>query len=528
VTTASRWSSSERRERVETSSVEVVVVGGTAAGVCAAVAAARGGAQTVLLEAGRHLGGMVSGGLGYTDVGDVRVLGGLAAEFRRDVAAHYGVPVGAHAGPEPHVAEDIFRAWLERAGVTVEFDARVASVVAAGGIVGGVVLDDGSVVTAGVVIDATYEGDVLALAGATTRVGREDRALHGETFAGRQEIKPGRHSMPWGVSPFAGDPRGRVAGPLIAQLAPDALVEVGRGDGNVMSYGYRLCLSSAADRIPFTEPAGYDPAYWELGRRYLAVGGASERAGRWLGLETNLPGGKCDANSLGPVSLSVLDGSARAWATADAAGRAAIAAAHEAHARSFLWFLSSDPAVPSSIRSELGGWGFAADEFVDTGHVPHQLYVREARRLVGEAVLTEHDLRGGLAPDDTIALGSYHLDIREVQRSWVWAWEHPDAEAHVVSEGYLSVGVPVYGIPYRALLPRREEAEGLLAAVCVSSSHVAFSSIRMEPQYQMLGQAAGTAAALAVRAGVAVHDVDVSALRERLVADGAVLAPPAG
>lgn len=510
-----------------TAAPEVVVVGGTAAGVCAAVAAARGGAQTLLLEAGRHLGGMVSGGLGYTDVGDVRVLGGLAAEFRGDVAAHYGVPVGHFAGPEPHVAEGILRAWLERAGVSVSFGARVTGVLRSGTEITGVELADGSVVTAGVVIDATYEGDVLALAGATTRVGREDRTLHGETFAGRQEIKPGRHSMPWGVSPFAGDPRGRTAGPLIAQLAPDPLVEVGRGDGFVMSYGYRLCLSSAADRIPFTEPDGYDPAYWELGRRYLAVGGASEPAGRWLGLEPNLPGGKCDANSLGPVSLSVLDGSARGWATADAAGRAAIAGAHEVHARSFLWFLSSDPAVPRGIRDEVARWGFAPDEFADTGHVPHQLYVREARRLVGETVLTEHDLRGGLVPDDTIALGSYHLDIREVQRSWVWAWEHPDAEAHVVSEGYLSIGVPPYGIPYRALLPRREEAGNLLAAVCVSSSHVAFSSIRMEPQYQMLGQAAGTAAALAVRSGVAAHDVDVVQLRERLAADGAILAPPA-
>lgn len=506
--------------------VEVVVVGGTAAGVCAAVAAARGGAQTVLLEAGRHLGGMVSGGLGYTDVGDVRVLGGMAAEFRRDVAEHYGVPVGTYAGPEPHVAEGIFRAWLERAGVEVVFGARVSEVIAAGSTVGGVVLEDGAVVTAGVVIDATYEGDVLALAGASTRVGREDRTLHGEEFAGRQEIKPGRHSMPWGVSPFAGDPTGRVAGDLLAQLVPDPMVEVGRGDGHVMSYGYRLCLTSAADRIPFTEPPGYDPAYWELGRRYLAVGGADEPAGRWLGLEPNLPGGKCDANSLGPVSLSVLDGSARHWATADAVGRAAIAAAHEAHARSFLWFLSSDTAVPRAIRAELAGWGFAPDEFADTGHVPHQLYVREARRLVGEFVLTEHDLRAGVVLDDTIALGSYHLDIREVQRSWIWAWEHPDAQAHVVSEGYLSVGVPAYGIPYRALLPRRDEAENLLAAVCVSASHVAFSSIRMEPQYQMLGQAAGTAAALAVRTGVAVHDVDVARLREQLASDGAILTPP--
>ncbi|MGN6272664.1 MAG: FAD-dependent oxidoreductase [Protaetiibacter sp.] len=508
------------------SSAEVVVVGATAAGVAAAVAAAEHGAQVVLLEAGRHLGGMVSGGLGYTDVGDVRVLGGLAARFRREVAEHYGVPLGHYAGPEPHVAEGILQRWLERAGVEVVLDSAVTSVEKSGSRVTGLRLACGSLVGAGVVVDATYEGDVLALAGVTTRVGREDRTLHGERFAGRREIAPGRHSMPWGVSPFRDDPTGEREGALIAQLASGPMAEVGAGDGNVMSYGYRLCLTSAADRIPFTEPDGYDPDYWELARRYLAVGGADEPAGRWLGLEPNLPGGKCDANSLGPVSLSVLDGSARGWAEGSATDRAAIAAHHARHARSFLWFLSSDDAVPEGIRAELGSWGFAPDEFADTDHLPHQLYVREARRMVGETVLTEHELLAGAVPHDTIALGSYHLDIREVQRSWITAWEHPDPRSHVVNEGYLSVRVPPYGIPYRALLPRASEADNLLAAVCVSASHVAFSSIRMEPQYQMLGQAAGTAAALTVRGVGEVHAVDVRALREILADDGAVLAAP--
>lgn len=511
---------------MSSASAEVVVVGATAAGVAAAVAAAEHGAQVMLLDAGRHLGGMVSGGLGYTDVGDVRVLGGLAARFRRDVAEHYGVPVGHYAGPEPHVAEGILRRWLEQAGVEVVLDAAVAAVEKSGTRVTGVRLASGGLVGAGVVVDATYEGDVLALAGVATRVGREDRALYGERFAGRREIAPGRHSMPWGVSPFRDDPSGEREGPLIAQLAPAPMAEVGAGDGNVMSYGYRLCLTRAADRIPFTEPSDYDPEYWELGRRYLAVGGAGEPAGRWLGLEPNLPGDKCDANSLGPVSLSVLDGTARGWAEGSTAQRAEMAAHHARHALSFLWFLSSDPAVPRGIREELGRWGFAPDEFADTGHLPHQLYVREARRMVGETVLTEHELLAGSVPDDTIALGSYHLDIREVQRSWITAWEHPDAQSHVVNEGYLSVAVPAYGIPYRALLPRATEASNLLAAVCVSASHVAFSSIRMEPQYQMLGQAAGTAAALAVRGAGAVHAVPVGVLREVLAGDGAVLVRP--
>jgi hypothetical protein len=494
---------------------DVLVVGGTAAGVCAAVAAGRAGAPVTLVTDGRHLGGMTSGGLGYTDVGDVRALGGLAARFRQAVADHYRVPVGRYAGPEPHVAEAILVSWLEQAGVDVLLEKRVAQVRREGTQVTEVVLDDGTVARPAVVVDATYEGDVLALAGTTTRIGREARARHGERFAGRREIRPGRHSMPWGVDPFDG-------GSPIAQLSLRPLVEVGEGDGEVMSYGYRLCLTTAPDRVEITEPEGYDPAYWEVARRAIARLG-DRPAGWFLGLEQNLPGGKCDANSLGPTSLSVLDGSARDWATADAAERERIRAHHERHARSFLWFLRQDEAVPRSVREEIGRWGFAADEFTDTAHVPHQLYVREARRLVGETVLTEHDLLAGAVPPDTVALGSYHLDIREVQRTWVTAWEHPDPEHHVVNEGYLSVAVPIYGIGYSCMLPRREELTNVLAAVCVSASHVAFSSIRMEPQYQMLGEAAGTAAALALTGGAALHDLDVAALHVRLREHGAVL-----
>jgi hypothetical protein len=291
----------------------------------------------------------------------------------------------------------------------------------------------------------------------------------------------------------------------------------------VMAYGYRLCLSRAKGRIPIEEPPDYDPAYWELGRRYFQVVGDRHPAGRFLGLEQNLPGGKCDANSLGPVSLNVLDGSARHWAGADQAQRERIRRRHESHARGFLWFLASDDAVPVAVRREMREWGFAPDEFPDTGHIPHQLYVREARRMSGEVVLSEHDLRRGSFPRDTVAVGSYHIDIREVQRNWIWAWEHPDPEAHVVSEGYLSVRVPRYGIPYRAMLPRRDQCENLLVPVCLSASHVAFASIRMEPQFEMLGQAAGLAAAQACRRGIRVHDIDVEALQERLRDQGAVL-----
>lgn len=509
--------------------VEVVVYAATSAGVCAAVAAAEAGASTVLLEPGRHVGGMTSGGLGYTDVGDVRVLGGMAARFRQAVADHYGVPVGHYAGPEPHVAEAIFREWLERAGVEVVFDARLGVVDAAGGRIRSLTTVAGDEFASAVFVDASYEGDLLAAAGVSSAVGREDRALHGEEFAGRREPAPGRHSMPGWISPFRDDPGGYEAGPLLPQIKPEPLAPVGAGDGGVMSYGYRMCLTTAADRVPFRRRDGYDEAHWELGRRYFAH---EERhgdvlpAGRYLGLEPNLPGGKADGNSLGPFSLSVLDGSAWEYPEASPERREELRLRHLHHAEDFLWFLANDPAVPASIRRELERWGLPAEEFADTGHLPHQLYVREARRMQGDVVLTEHDLRAGAVPPRTIALGSYHLDIREVQRAWRWVYEHPRPVGMVVSEGYLSVPVPAYGIPYDALLPRREECANLLVTVCVSSSHVAFSSIRMEPQYQMLGHAAGLAAAQAVRAGMDLHELDVTGLQDALRDSGQVLVPP--
>jgi hypothetical protein len=515
-----------------TRSADVVVYGATSAGVAAAVAAAGAGARTVLLEPGRHLGGMTSGGLGYTDVGDVRALGGAAARLRADVAEHYGTAPGHYAGPEPHVAEGIFRRWLEQAGVEVEFGAPMAAVETADGRDGrdlrAITVAGGARTEGAAFVDASYEGDLLAAAGVPYRVGREDRTLYGERFAGRQELLPGMHNMPPWVSPFADDPSGQTGGRILPQLHDRPLAAIGQGDGGVMSYGYRVCLTTAPDRIPFDRPDDYDEEYWELGRRLFDRDrreGVERTAGRMLGLEPNLPGGMADGNSLGPVSLSVLDGSAWEYPDASAERREELRQHHLSHTRGFLYFLSHDPAVPVSIRRELSRWGLPPGEFADTEHLPHQLYVREARRMLGERILTEHDLLGGAIPEDTVALGSYHIDIREVQRVWRWVYEHPRPIGTVFTEGYLSVPVPLYGIPYAALLPRRADASNLLVPVCLSASAVAFASVRMEPQYMMLGQAAGVAAALTAASGGAAHDVPLPELLELLQDGGQVVRP---
>ncbi|MCT2584331.1 FAD-dependent oxidoreductase [Actinophytocola gossypii] len=491
---------------------ELVVYGATAAGVCAAVAAARHGVPVTLLEPGRHVGGMVSGGLGYTDIGDPRVLGGMAGEFAAAVAEHYGT--SRYAGPEPHVAERIFESWLDRAGVAVVFGVGVSAVEGSISVLHGT---DGRSYRAGVYVDASYEGDLLAAAGVPYRVGRESRSLHGETFAGRREWAPGKHNFEPYLSPFAAD------GSLLPLIDSSPTVDAGEGDGAVMAYGYRVCLSTADDRLPFTRRDGYREEEWELARRYFAM--LAERdlePPDVLGLVRNLPNGKCDGNSIGPLSVNLLDGANRAYPDAGPAERAAIVRRYQEYTVDFLHFMSTDPAVPRQVRDRLGEWGWAADEF--DGGLPHQLYVREARRMLGEYTLTEHDLHTAPTPKyDTIAMGSYHIDIREVRRTWRWVYEHPDPIPSVYNEGYLSVPVRPYQVPYRAIVPRYADCTNLLVPVCLSASHVAFSSVRMEPQYEMLGHAAGLAAWRALTTDRPVQQVDVADLQQHLLDERQIL-----
>ncbi|HEV2528269.1 MAG TPA: FAD-dependent oxidoreductase [Thermomicrobiales bacterium] len=499
---------------------DVVVYGATAAGVTAAVAAARAGVRVAVVEPGRHVGGMVSGGLGWTDVGDAGVVGGLSGAFYAAVARHYGVDLWDHVGPEPHVAERIFRDWLAEAGVTVVHGAAIDAVMRDGQRITGIIADDGMVLHGRVFVDASYEGDLLALAGVSYRVGRESRSLHGESWAGRQPIRPDPHQFAVPVSPHVSGN----AGPLLPLVHDRPMVPEGAGDGAVQSFCYRLCLTDRPDnRMPISRPDDYDPARYELIRRYLAASDPVPPLDRIINLRSRIPNGKVDANSIGPISTNLLDGSAWRYPEADRPERERIRLHHLSYTQGLLYFLGNDPGIPAPIREEMARWGLCVDEFVDTEHWPHQLYVREGRRLVGEYHLTQHDLDRSRPQYDAVGMGSYAIDIREVQRV---AWPVPRPErmdAETYNEGYLSVPVEPYQVPYRALLPRFGECDNLLVPVCLSASHVAFSSIRMEPQYMLLGHAAGHAAALAIRDDVAVHHVAVPELQRALVAQGQVL-----
>jgi hypothetical protein len=512
-----------------TAGPDVIVYGATAAGVMAAVAAARAGASVRVAEPGRHVGGMVSGGLSWTDVGRASVVGGLARRFYELVADHYGVRPFGVRGPEPHVAEELLVAMLHRAGAEFCPDEPLTGVKTSGPRVEAIVTAAGSH-TGCVFVDASYEGDLMAAAGVPYRVGRESRGTYRETWAGRQPAyRPGKHNFPVTLSPFRDGP----AGELLPFIRPPEVDDrgwpaerLGTGDGAVQAYAFRLCMTDrAANGLPVTEPAGYDPARFGLLRRYLGAMGENISAGDLLGLVPGLlPGGKCDVNSIGPFSLNLLDGSNRGYPDGDEPARRAIRERHLAYTREYLYYLTTDPGVPPHIRREMRRWYLCADEFTDSGGWPHQLYVREGRRMLGAVVLTEHDLLGAADQPDAIAVGSYNIDIREVERTWRLLPEYEPVPA-VFNEGYLSIEVEPYPIPYRALIPRPEDCENLLVPVCLSASHLAFGSLRTEPTLMALGEAAGAAAALAAIGGLPVQRVGIGRLQRHLVAGGQVISP---
>lgn len=486
----------------------------------AAVAAARQGASVAIVEPGQHVGGMLSGGLSRTDVERQETLiGGLAAEVFQRIGARYGQRVAWRF--EPHVASAVLEELLVEAGVDLIRGGALASAQVESRRLRSMQATDGSRFEAHTWIDASYEGDLFAAAGATYAVGREARTHHAEPLAGRREILPNPHQARAPVSALADDGR------LLPRVVPyEDLGAPGDGDGKVQAYCYRLCLTSADDRLPLDPPPGYTRSTYVAVDRYLTAliaDGIRPRMHDVIGL-SELPNQKVDVNSHGPFSTDLL-GAAWAYPEATADERSRIAAEHRTWAQGLLHFLATDAAVPGEIAELVTPLGYPRDEFVADGGWPHQLYVREARRLQGEHVLTQADLTEGRIPGDTVAMGGYNIDIREVQ--WVACpiSRFPDVHREVLVEGYLSVPVPPYGIPYRSLLPRRSELENVIVSTALSASAVAFSSVRMEPTFMAVGHAAGVAAAIASRHGSKAHDVDVEELRMHLTADRQVLRP---
>jgi hypothetical protein len=520
---------------------DVCIYGGTVAGIAAAVQTARMGKTVVVVEFGNHLGGMTSGGLGATDIGNKAAIGGIAREFYHRVAQHYARDDAWHfekrenflrakstrAPPdlnspdatmwtfEPHVAEDILFQMLNETKVPVFFQQRLEHVKKDGARITEIAMENGKVFRAKMFIDATYEGDLIAKAGVRYKVGREANSDYGETLDGIRAVTP-KHQFTVAVDPYvkAGVP----GSGLLPYIQSIEAGKAGSGDGSVQAYNYRLCYTrNAANRLSHKKPPHYDPAKYELLARYLEALVAS---GHNPTLEefwnpVRMPNGKTDINNNGGFSTDFI-GVNYAYPEGNYSLRDQIRLAHEDYTRGFIYFLATSPRVPENMRLEMQSWGPAKDEFFDSGGWPHQLYVREARRMISDYVMTEHNCRGKLTAEDPVSLAAYTMDSHNCRRIV--------KDGRVENEGDVQVGgFPPYPISYRSIVPKAAESENLLVPVCLSATHIAYGSIRMEPVFMILGQSAATAAVLALDANCPLQKLKYEELRTRLLKDKQVL-----
>ncbi|HEV7279460.1 MAG TPA: FAD-dependent oxidoreductase [Pirellulaceae bacterium] len=519
---------------------DLIIYGGTSGAVTAAVQATRMGKSVVIVSPDRHLGGLSAGGLGWTDTGSKEVIGGVSREFyervwkkyqnddawTQETAKRYG---DSHVSPplkeggspamwvfEPHVAEAVFEDFVAEENIPLVREERLQrdggkGVKMEGGRIVSLTIESGKTFRGRMFMDATYEGDLMAEAGVDFHVGREANAVYGEKWNGVQVgvLHHGHHfKKPVSPNVKPGDSSSGLL-PLVSDEPPG---EYGEGDHRVQAYCFRTCLTDDPDnRIPFPKPEGYDPATYELMLRVLDTGWREAFAKFDM-----IPNRKTDTNNHGPVSFDHI-GANYDYPEASYERRAEIIQDHVVYQQGLLYFLANDPRVPEDVRAKMSKWGLAKDEFTDNGGWPHQIYVREARRMIGEYVMTEHDCLLTTDIVDSIGMGSYTIDSHNVQR-----YVKPDG--YVQNEGDIGVGTPgPYRIAYGAIVPKREDCTNLFVPVAVSSSHIAYGSIRMEPVFMILGQSAATAAAMAIDGKLDVQDVPYSHLREKLLADGQVL-----
>ena len=525
---------------VASETYDVVVYGGTSAGVIAAVQAKKMGKSVLIVGPDVHLGGLSSGGLGYTDTGNKAVIGGLARNFYHRVWAEYQKDsTWAWQRPEafgnkgqgtvamdkdertmwifePSVAEKVFEDYVKEFGLTVlrdEWLDRAKGVRLTDGRIAEITMLSGKKFAGKMFIDATYEGDLLAAAGVSYHVGREANSVYGEEWNGNQVgiLHHGHHfgavKKPISAYKTPGDP----SSGLLPRISAEPPGVRGEGDKRVQAYCYRWCATDHPDnRIPFPKPANYDASQYELVVRVLDAGWRQTFHKFDL-----LPNRKTDTNNHGPFSFDNI-GMNYDYPEASYERRREILAEHRTYQQGLLWFLANDPRVPSEVRQEANRWGLPKDEFKDNGHWPHQIYVREARRMVGAFVMTENELTKKKPTPDSVGMGSYTIDSHNVRR-------YVTPEGHVQNEGDIGVPISPYSIAYGALVPKRGEIANLFAPVACSATHIAYGSIRMEPVFMILGQSAATAAVLAIDGNLAVQDVPYAALRARLLEDGQVL-----
>ena len=495
---------------------DVVIYGGNSAGVIAAYTAKMQGKSVLLIEPGKHLGGLSSGGLGRTDIGNKYAVTGLALDFYRKIGEHYGKLEQWIF--EPHVAENIFNNYVKKAGFKVLYQNRIVSVVKDSGTIKEITLenpdltgDAGKTTIKGkMFIDCSYEGDLMAKAGISYTIGRESNSVYHETHNGVQ--LGNTHQFMDGIDPYKipGDPKSG----LLWGVSPDTLAPRGTGDNKVQAYNYRVCLTrDPKNRIPITKPDNYDASRYELLLRYLAKFSKEMEdkvTPQWpaLGFDV-IPNQKTDINNGHAAMSTDMIGMNYEYPDASYEKRKKIAKAHEDYTKGMLYFLGHDARISKTVRDTMLLWGYPKDEYTDNGNWSPQLYVREARRMVSDYVMTQANCEGKKVAEDGIGLAAYTMDSHHTQRVVV--------NGMVKNEGDLMIsGFPPYPISYRSIVPKASECKNLFVPVCLSASHIAYGSIRMEPVFMVLAQSAAQAAVFAIDNNMPVQKVNVKALQQIL------------
>ncbi len=486
------WSPSTPATPPKTYEADLIVYGASPGGVTAAVQIQRMGKKAIIAEFGKHVGGLTSGGLSATDVGNRAAIAGMANEFYDKV--------GVLRNFKPSVAEKAFRDMLAEAKVEIHFEQRLASVKKDGNKIVEITMENGNVFRGKIFLDTSYEGDLMAMAKVTYTFGREANAQYGETINGVQFHKGHNFTQP--VDPYVveGDPKSG----LLPLISPAPKPNAGDGDKLIQAYNFRMYLTNSEDRIPFPKPKNYDPKKYALLARYLKVNPKPP---------VQLHAGDC--NNEGAFSTDHIGGN-HTWPDADYLAREKMFQDHVNYQQGFMYFIGHDESVPAKVREAVNKWGLTKGEFEETGSWPHQLYIREARRMISEYVMTENHCMSKVVPEDSVGLGSYNMDSHNCERIVV--------DGKVRNEGDVQISPRrPYAISYRSIVPRESECANLFVTVALSCTHIAYGSIRMEPVFMILGQSAGTAASMAIDANVSVQKVDYAKLRERLIADKQIL-----
>ena len=501
--------SNESRAQPYQKNYDVIVYGATSGGVIAAYTARKEGKSVLLIEPGKHVGGLTTGGLGYTDIGNKYAITGIARDFYRRIGQHYGK--FEQWIFEPHVAEQIFLGYLKSAKVNVLYQHRLVSVIKKDGFIKEIIIENSSkpgkpsykIIKAKIFIDCSYEGDLMAKAGVSYFTGREANNMYNETYNGVQLRD--RHQFPDGIDPYKipGDPQSG----LVWGISPATLDSQGTGDKKIQTYNFRICLTNdSSNRIAITKPNDYEPSHYELLLRFLEKKHANDLES-FLNINL-LPNHKTDINNNGPFSTDMI-GMNYAYPEAGYAAREQIQEAHVFYTKGLLYFIGHDERMPLHLRKLMLQWGYPKDEYMDNGNFSPQMYVREARRMKGEYVMTQANCESKEVVSDGIGMAAYTMDSHNCQRIVV--------NGMVKNEGNVEIGgFGPYPISYRSIIPKANECKNLLVPVCLSATHIAYGSIRMEPVFMVLSQSAAMAAVLATDTKRTVQQIDVNKLQHLL------------